>query len=187
MVISRQVAGPRCGWPGCQLPFTNRDHDDYTPFIYTSYRSVYACLSLPERCWGYPCLFSCLSLITLFIWCICCSWAGFLATGFSPLKKKKRKRRKWSAASSADVTECIYWVWCFSVWMVSTFWGVLFLILFSLYLSRCTYTYVYLSRQIESIISGSVPRRLLGLEYSLALLLPPSILIRGILISIKIR
>lgn len=186
MVISRQVAGPRCGWPGCQLPFTNRDHDDYTPFIYTSYRSVYACLSLPERCWGYPCLFSCLSLITLFIWCICCSWAGFLATGFSPLKKKKKKKKE---MVSGQQCWC-YWLHLLSdifVWMVSTFWGVLFLILFSLYLSRCTYTYVYLSRQIESIISGSVPRRLLGLEYSLALLLPPSILIRGILISIKIR
>lgn len=166
MVISRQVAGPRCGWPGCQLPFTNRDHDDYTPFIYTSYRSVYACLSLPERCWGYPCLFSCLSLITLFIWCICCSEPGFLQQVSLPWKKEGNGQRPAVLMLLIAFTECDIFVW-----MVSTFWGVLFLILFSIHLSRCTYTYVYLSRQIESIISRSVPRQLLGLEYSLALLL----------------
>ena len=108
---------------------------------------------------------------------------GFLQQVSLPYKKKEGNGQRPAVLMLLIAfTECDIFVW-----MVSTFWGVLFLILFSLYLSRCTYTYVYMSRQIESIISGSVPRQLLGLEYSLALLLPPSILIRGILISIKIR
>ena len=68
-----------------------------------------------------------------------------LATGFSPLKKKKEKEGNGQRPAVLMLlnafTECDIFVW-----MVSTFWGVLDTVFYLSIMSRCTYTAWFLGK-----------------------------------------